>query len=58
MAEKATAVFPSLAHALALPWRKLRARYTHKLVYVLRGGAACLTFERPLQGPKLDLFGA
>ena len=42
VAAKATAAFPSLATALAHPWRQLRARWTHKLVYVLRGAACCI----------------
>jgi hypothetical protein len=40
VAAKATATFPSLASALAHPWRRLRARWTHKLVYVLRGAGS------------------
>lgn len=43
VAAKTTATFPSLASALAHPWRRLRARWTHKLVYVLRGAACSMS---------------
>ncbi len=34
---KYLSAFPSLASALSQPWKTMRARYTHKLVFVLRG---------------------
>ncbi|CAL8465328.1 g4863 [Coccomyxa elongata] len=39
---KGVSAFPSLASALSQPWKTMRARYTHKLVYVLR---VCADFE-------------
>ena len=42
--EEATTAFPSLESMLWHPWKLLSQKWTHKLVYVLRGSTVLLVF--------------